>query len=273
MNIEGIPVAERLIDKAWSTYLINSSIVRAKLLHVLGLTQFLDEAGGRIQRAQVSAKEALGETDVLAEWETVSGERLVVLIEDKLNASFQPLQGARYKARAEHLRCSKVATVRTVLVAPDAYLNGANPEARHFDKQISLETVLDWMTEAEKEHLAPELELAREALRRVAAGLALGAKGLHLDLHQAVAEECERRGNGLRITNNATDWMFFDHISVRRVLKFGIESRTRPPSSRSRRHLVATSVGWSANAQKYLPLAHPEKALSFEVRLRQSRSG
>ncbi|MEX2374103.1 MAG: hypothetical protein WD942_00750 [Dehalococcoidia bacterium] len=29
--------------------------------------------------------------------------------------------------------------------------------------------------------------------------------------HAAIAAECERRQNGFRITNNATDWVFFDH--------------------------------------------------------------
>ena len=66
---------------------------------------------------------AHGETDVMV----VLEDGAILLIENKLTAAFQPQQAARYRARAEH-HASQGAVVRTVLIAPAAYLVGVPEE-------------------------------------------------------------------------------------------------------------------------------------------------
>lgn len=61
---------------------------------------------------------AKGETDILVELE----DGAALLIENKLSADFQPNQAERYQARAEH-HGKDGAEVKTVLIAPLAYLN------------------------------------------------------------------------------------------------------------------------------------------------------
>jgi len=167
-----------------------------------------------------------GETDVVAEWADSDGKRLLLLIEDKLTAAFQPQQGARYASRAAELGAN--AEVRTILAAPASYLAAANPEASHFGHRIALEDVLDWMQDADFGEGSQALARAREGLHRAVSGVALGAKGLFPTAHSLLADHLARQGSSLRITNNATDWVFFDFpsrpvgLEVRYRIRHGI---------------------------------------------------
>jgi hypothetical protein len=216
-------IEERDMDRALAAFLSKLPEFRLRLLNHVGAEAFSDEHGGQFLRARVSVVDRTGETDLIAEWQRPAGDHLILLVEHKLTASFQPRQGARYAARANTLSQRPGMRALTLLVAPGSYLSTANPEARHFNFRVSLEDVASWASDTLNESCVHELGTVREAIQRVAAGGPLGAKGLFHDLHLALAVECERRSNGLSITNRPTDWVFFDHP----ILRTGMEIHYR----------------------------------------------
>ncbi|HEY8483962.1 MAG TPA: hypothetical protein VIL13_05070 [Longimicrobiales bacterium] len=159
--------------------------------------------------ARRSVHYANGESDVAVEWSSAGGA-VVVLVENKLKVAFQPNQGGRYAERAQEIAQTRVATVRTVLLAPQQYLRAANPEAHKFDIRLPLEEVIEAASIC---GCHEEADILAGAVERVAEGGALGSKGLYPTVYAAIAAECERRDNGLRITNKATDWVFLTHPS------------------------------------------------------------
>lgn len=69
------------------------------------LASAVDAGGARLAGAWVSQAEVDGESDLVVE--LVQGdERVVVLVENKIAAAFQPDQGSRYRARAGRLAAS-----------------------------------------------------------------------------------------------------------------------------------------------------------------------
>jgi hypothetical protein len=215
-----IEVEEADVDRAWQFYLASAPAFRERVLSAVSAERFAEVHGGRFLGARRSVTSATGETDVMAEWVDTGGQRLVLLIEDKLTAGFQRDQGMRYAARAEALAAE--AEVRTILAAPRGYLAAANPESWHFGCKLALEDVLQWMADSGVD-VDVALEKAREGLRRAVTGVALGAKGLFPSVHALLAEELTHRGSDLRITNNATDWIFLIHPSC----PVGVEIRYR----------------------------------------------
>jgi hypothetical protein len=86
----------------------------------------------------LSVVDKTGETDLVVEF-VVDGQSGVILIENKIDAAFQPTQPERYRARAnEMLKGGQLAYC--VLIAPAKYADG-NKAAVHFDACISYEDV------------------------------------------------------------------------------------------------------------------------------------
>lgn len=190
---------------------------RDRILARIGQGEFATETGACFISAVRSVSEADGETDVQADWTRAGVGRLRLLVEVKLNAQFMPLQGARYRARAARARAAALADrTTTLLLAPKAYLDGANVEARHFDVCVSLEEVLPWVADCD----ARGAVLIREALGRLAQGEPLGGKGLFRGIHDAIAREIEARALPFRVTNHATDWVFLDHPAAGKGVRF-----------------------------------------------------
>ena len=203
MESSDTPIGEIAVQEALEDLLKSSAAVRVTILREVGVANFCDESSCVFIDANRSVTEPDGESDLVAEWANPSGARLRLLIELKLTAGFMRRQGARYVERARRaMRNAPHLTVRSVLVAPAAYLASANPEAGKFDVRISLESLLE--RDSVNLSVAQPIEAA---LRRLAAGKPLGAKGLFPELHRAVNAECERRGNGLRVLNKPTDWV------------------------------------------------------------------
>lgn len=203
---ESVALGERDLDVALEVFLQRSPSFRDRFLEqiIAGSVALHDV---HFVDARRSGATRGGQTDVLVEWKTADAS-LVVLIESKLNATFQPRQGERYRERSA-LLARDGTLARTVLIAPRQYLAVANVQSSQFDIQLAVEDVIQWM--AESDDAAPsDLARLREALRRVENGLILGAKGLWPDLHRDVEDECVRRGNGLRIRNNKTRVLFID---------------------------------------------------------------
>jgi hypothetical protein len=96
---------------------------------------------GRTQltSAQPSVSTMNGESDV--ELRLLLGtQRLLILIEDKIDAVLQPRQAARYAARATaYQRRGECDIATTVIVAPLRY--GADPG---FEHHVSYESIQDW---------------------------------------------------------------------------------------------------------------------------------
>lgn len=91
--------------------------------------------------AWVSYVDSEGEADLVAAFKS-GAKSLVLIIEDKIDAEFQPEQPERYRRRAQRWAADSApgATVETVLFAPADYLGNAGSEL--FDRQISYEEVI-----------------------------------------------------------------------------------------------------------------------------------
>ena len=90
----------------------------------------------------VSYPDSNGETDILVSY--VSGPKsLVLLIEDKIDAEYQPDQPERYQVRAEQWRkgMSPESDVETILLAPEDYFESDGSDI--FDRQVSYEEVVE----------------------------------------------------------------------------------------------------------------------------------
>jgi hypothetical protein len=84
-----------------------------------------------------------GETDIVLEIRTESGERLAILIEDKIDASFQPRQAERCRVRGEMGRTrGNWDRFLTCLCAPKRY---ALPHVGDWDRVLFLEDVADML--------------------------------------------------------------------------------------------------------------------------------
>lgn len=177
-----------------------------------------------------------GESDIEAEWQLAGGARLVVLIEDKLGAAFQPDQGLRYQERAENYISSGRATrSRTVLAAPGAYRERDPAGAAPFERHVTLESIVEWCrSEASVERYEYLARFIEHALLRstprsrgVAAKdgqLSRGGKPQYPEMYALIREIMERspRQPVLTISNSTPgEWVYLrfegrgPHISLR----------------------------------------------------------
>lgn len=217
------PYSEAVVDTALVSLLESSESFRTWFLQRVVANDGMPAPAVAFRGARRSVYHVNGESDVVAEWRGTDGD-VVVLVENKLSVGFQPNQGGRYAERARALAESGAAAVRTVLLAPQQYLRAANPEARKFDVWLPLEEVIE---AARLRGCNQEAEVLAGAVQRVAEGGALGSKGLYPTVHAAIAAECERRGQGFRITNNATDWVFLTHPTCQVGMRFRYRIKDR----------------------------------------------
>jgi len=81
-----------------------------------------------------------GETDIFTKIELID-KNIILLIENKIDASFQPLQGERYNIRKRNIISENNSiNVYTVLFAPEKYFSG-HIESKKFDICISYEKI------------------------------------------------------------------------------------------------------------------------------------
>lgn len=108
--------------------------------------RFLEQCGfdgGSIREVRHSVCDQFGETDVLADCILLSGSPGALLIEDKINASFQHQQAERYRLRGEAgVSDGRWTAFRTVLVAPTRYIGTGT---HGFDVAIPLEHLTEWV--------------------------------------------------------------------------------------------------------------------------------
>lgn len=86
------------------------------------------------------------ESDLVLKVDAPSGDRLAVLIEDKIAADAQPEQSLGYRKRGkEGIARGNWHQFVTCIVAPDWYLR-AGPDVGGYDRTISVESVRDWLS-------------------------------------------------------------------------------------------------------------------------------
>ena len=95
----------------------------------------------------MSHRDIDGETDIVVSF-TCGSKRLILLVENKIDADFQPDQPERYRHR--EVRWNETTEpstdVETVLLAPAAYLDKECSDL--FDRKISYEDLVDSLTDA-----------------------------------------------------------------------------------------------------------------------------
>lgn len=124
---------ERDIDVLLQEELIFNEAVCGIFSSALGFNAPL-----QVSQCSLSVVDGTGETDLLARY-TVDDKSGVLLIENKIDAAFQPTQPERYKARAAGMATDGQAAY-CILIAPTRYAEG-NAAAVHFDACVSYEDV------------------------------------------------------------------------------------------------------------------------------------
>ena len=126
--------------------------------------------GAEFDGARRSARQSnLGESDLEVAFQ-LHQKRCWVLIENKVDAAFQPNQAQRYKKRGqEYIRTNQCDVFNTVLIAPQEYLEHAR-EAQAFDCTVSLESVRDWFSQDQCARNQYKVRLLSEAIEQARRG-------------------------------------------------------------------------------------------------------
>ncbi len=133
-------VSERDVDLMIVFLLFSSESFRSNFLkRVIGFN-----GSHTLIRTTVSEYTDAGETDVLLIVDLDGGHRLAVMIEDKIDAIFQPAQAQRYRKRgSQGIEGNKWHSFKACLCAPKAYLDGINSKDS-WDSLIAIEDISDW---------------------------------------------------------------------------------------------------------------------------------
>jgi hypothetical protein len=101
----------------------------------------------KVVQAQRSVTQSVGESDLLVAISDAHSDIHYLLIENKIAASFQPRQAARYQERGQEYQVMGLCkTYSTVLVAPGDYL-GTTASRHGFDAVLRYEDILSWFAE------------------------------------------------------------------------------------------------------------------------------
>jgi len=103
----------------------------------------------QVERVRHSVSDQSGEADLIVVYRQLEGaaERVAILIEDKIRASFQPRQAERYRERGDAGTGLEWNRYWTCLVAPKSYMV-ARPD-HGFDAAVALEQVKEWLAVSE----------------------------------------------------------------------------------------------------------------------------
>jgi len=141
------------------------------LIEKLGLDGFAFETAEHSVSAKAEAK--WGETDVLAFF-TRGNERIAVLIEDKISASFTDRQAHRYHERAQEIvRDGKANGYRTLLVAPKSYLTGV-PKDDPWHHMLAIDEIIAWFEQKEGFHARWRINALNNCTKRARSNLSAG---------------------------------------------------------------------------------------------------
>jgi hypothetical protein len=140
---------------------VNSSFLRS----------FIEAAGQhgmplQAERVEHSVSDQYGEADLIVVYQQFegTGERVAILIEDKIRASFQPRQADRYRERGNLGRGREWDRYWTCLVAPASYIK---PE-HGFDAAVKLEQIKEWFQAAEPKRREFKVRVIEQAIEKAA---------------------------------------------------------------------------------------------------------
>jgi PD-(D/E)XK nuclease superfamily len=150
---------ERDIDVLLQEELIFNQSVCEIFSRALGLQSPL-----QVTQCALSVVDQTGETDLLARF--ANGEKQgVLLIENKIDAAFQPTQPERYRARAGEMAQSGEA-VYCILIAPKRYAAGNEEAIAHFDACVAYEDVVEAVEAAQTDRAKHRAALLRRAVEQ-----------------------------------------------------------------------------------------------------------
>jgi hypothetical protein len=133
-------LGERDID----LLLVEEAYSCPKFLQWLAAALKLSAIPSRLLEARVSTFQATGESDIEIWFEDNSGKVTALLIENKIDANFQPDQALRYSERGKtYVRQGRCFSFKTALVAPRIYLDRSS-DTSAFEAQISYESLIVW---------------------------------------------------------------------------------------------------------------------------------
>lgn len=136
-------VCERDIDLLLLEEFVASPDFRSWFLSQIGTEQT-----ATLAEACRSVKTMNGESDLELIFHDSSG-LVKILIENKVDAAFQPNQPQRYAERAERYRClGTYREIITVVMAPEVYF-GNESSAFGFDAKVTYEVALEWFEQAQ----------------------------------------------------------------------------------------------------------------------------
>jgi len=169
-------VCERDIDLLLLEEFVASRDFRSWFLSQIGCEQTI-----ALEEAYRSVKTTNGESDLELTFNSSAG-LVKILIENKVDAAFQPNQPQRYAERAVNYRSLKIyGEVVTVVVAPEIYF-GNETEAFGFDAKVTYEALLSWFENAQLgDRRDYKLVVLRSAIER-------GRQGWKLVPHHGVGE-------------------------------------------------------------------------------------
>ena len=129
------------------------------------LAWFCSHAGVQdavLEKARRNVKDADGESDIVL-WVRADGQRMVVLIENKINARQQESHDERYQVRGRRLAEADQADRNlTVICAPGRYLEGlATGSAYRW--RVSYEEIADWFDAVGSQREAWRRDVFRQA--------------------------------------------------------------------------------------------------------------
>lgn len=120
--------------------------------------------GHSLVRTCVSETTDAGESDVLLVVDLEDADRLALMIEDKIDAPFQPEQANRYQQRGEQgIRGGQWNRFATCVCAPEGYLAGARP-MKEWSAYISLESISEWARRSTERYNAFIAAICEEAI-------------------------------------------------------------------------------------------------------------
>ncbi len=152
---------ERDIDVLLQEELIFCGALRRLIARELRLDNALE-----VGECRLSVVDSTGETDVYAFF-SAGPRRGVLLIENKIDAGFQPLQPERYRERARALANEfGEDAVFCLLIAPASYLRARNAQTGIFDAAISYEDAAAAIDEDSTPRSKHRAALIRSAVER-----------------------------------------------------------------------------------------------------------
>lgn len=134
-------ICERDLDLLLLEELVASSAFRTWVAQVAGLGPLDHTVSPAVRR---SVTHYSGESDLEVDLVLADGQRVTILIENKVDASLQTEQAERYKTRGQAYVCTgKCELARTLVVAPLRYF-GNDLSLKGFDARLTYEELKDW---------------------------------------------------------------------------------------------------------------------------------